>query len=224
MKRLYIIFLLITAISCKNQKINGTWISYKGRVIDIGASYKPGEKGVLIDFDKKTLKNINNNTTIPIKIDFINSKLIVKNDSLNLNFDFNINENNSIEVDFKGNTMHIFKQLNLNNKLFTNKCQISTFLTTNNFKKNKDSLVIKFSDKISFCEISKKLVNENLKIKNYWKLIEYEQNYFLKFTPEKRIGNQIYQIIEFDECKMKLLKLTYSIIDTENIIELKTCL
>ena len=220
MKRSYTIFLLIIIVSCKSQEISGTWMSYKGYVIDIGASYRPGEKGVLINFNKKTLENINNDLSIPLKIDFNNSKLLVKNDTLN--FDFKITKNNTIEVDFRGNTMHIFKQLNLNHKLSFNKCQISDFLTTNNFQKNKDGIALKFSDEISFCDISKRL--DNKAIKNYWSLMEYEQNFFLKFTPKKSIGSNIYQIIEIDNCKMKLLKLTYNTIDTEKIIELKTCL
>lgn len=136
-------------------------------------------------------------------------------------FDFEIIEKNTIEVDFKGNTMHIFKQLNLKHKLSFNKCQISNFLTTNNFKNNKE-IPLKFSDEISFCNISKRL--DNKEIENYWSLMEYEQKFFLKFTPTKSVGTNIYQIIEIDKCKMKLLKLTYSIRDGEKIIELKTCL
>jgi hypothetical protein len=212
-KILQLIFIVIGLTSCEAQEVDGIWMS----------------KGVIIDFDKRTIGTIHTDSNVPLNIDFKKSKLFMKGDTLNV--DFKVYGKDSIKIDFGRNMMHVFRPLNLNHKLSFNKSQISDFLIKNDFEKINGTIDIKFSDKFFFRDVmfekpNKKnaLINKSWNDEGYWYVKEIEQNLFLTFTLDQTTDQNIYQIISLDKCKIELVQLQEAEFGNAKISELKTCL
>ena len=228
-KALQLIFIVIGLTSCEAQEVNGIWMSYNNYVIDTNSGYTSGNEGVLIDFDNQTIGTINSDSIVSVKIDFKQSKLFMKTDTLNV--DFKVYRKDSIEIDFGQNMMHVFRPLNLNHKLSVNKSQINDFLTKNNFEKINGGIDYTFSDKFFFrddmFEKKKKrnaFINKTWNDEGFWYVKEIEQNYFLIFTLDQTSDQNIYQIISLNKCKMQLEQLQEADFGNAKITELKTCL
>ncbi|MFI1770269.1 hypothetical protein [Thalassobellus citreus] len=228
-KVLQLIFLVIALTSCKAQDINGIYISYNNYVIDKEAMFTSRNEGFIIDFDNKTFSSIYSDSIVPIKIDFKDSKLDFKTDSLIINF--RTFGKDSIEIDFEQNMMHVFRPLKLNHKLSVNKSQINDFLTKNKFEKINGGIDFIFSDKFFFrdemFEKPKKknaFINKTWNDEGYWYVKEINQNYFLIFTLDQTSDQNIYQIISIDKCKMQLEQLQEADFGNVKLTELKTCL
>ncbi|PNW27026.1 hypothetical protein [Formosa algae] len=228
-KILQLIFIVIGLTSCEAQEVSGTWMSYQNYVIDMNSMYTSGNEGVLIDFDNQTIGTINSDSIVAINIDFKQSKLLMKTDTLNV--DFKVYQKDSIEIDFGQNMMHVFRPLNLNHKLNTNKNLIKDFLVKNKFEKINGEIDIKFSDKFFFRDVmfekpNKKnaLINKSWDDEGYWLIKEIKQNFFLLFTLDQTTDQNIYQITSIDKCVMKLKQLQDAKFGSAHITELKTCL
>lgn len=228
-KTLQFIFILFGLTTCQAQEVDGIWMSYKNYIIDINSMYTSGDEGVIIDFNKQTFGTIRTDSIIPIKLDFKHSKLYLKNDTLNV--DFKIYAKDSVEIDFGTNMMHVFRPLNLNHKLPVDKSQICDFLINNDFDKINRSIDFDFSNKIFFRdEISgtpnhrNALINKSWNEEGYWYIKEIEQNYFLIFTLDQISGQNIYQILSINECKMELVQIQEPEFGNVKITELKICL
>ena len=228
-KAIQLIFIVIGLTSCEAQEVNGIWMSYNNYVIDTNSGYTSGNEGVLIDFDNQTIGTINSDSIVSVNIDFKQSKLFMKTDTLNV--DFKVYRKDSIEIDFGQNMMHVFRPLNLNHKLSVNKSQINDFLTKNNFEKINGGIDYTFSDKFFFRDdmIEKKkkrnaFINKTWNDEGFWYVKEIEQNYFLIFTLDQTSDQNIYQIISINKCKMQLEQLQEADFGNARITELKTCL
>ncbi|WP_323789759.1 hypothetical protein [Psychroserpens sp.] len=234
-KILQLIIIILGLTSCSNQEVDGIWMSYNNYIIDTDSAYYSGNEGIIIDFDKQTISYIQNDSIVPINIDFKKSKLFVKNDTTNV--EFKVYEKDSIEIDFDINIMHVFRPLNLNHKLSINENQISSFLTksdffiSNYFDKNNGKINIEFSDKpyfidVMFKEQNKKnaLINKSWEDEGYWYVKEIKQNFFLVFALDQTADQNIYQIISLDDSKMKLKQLQEAEFGNAKITELKTSL
>ncbi len=215
--------------SCQAQGVDGIWMSYQNYTIDINSPYTSGNEGVLIDFDNQTIGNIYSDSITQIKIDLKKSKLLIKTDTLKI--DFKVFDKDSIEIDFGQNRKHVFHPLNLNHKLNTNKRRIKDFLVKNKFEKINGEIDIEFSDEIFFQDtifenpIKKNaLINKSWNDEGYWLIKEIEQNFFLIFTLDQTADNNIFQIISIDDCRMELLQLQEPEFKNAKITELKTCL
>lgn len=68
------------------------------------------------------------------------------------------------------------------------------------------------------------IINKTRNDEGYWYIKEIEQNYFLIFTVDQISGQNIYQIISIDDCKMELEQLQEPDFGNAKITELKTCL
>jgi len=228
-KVLQLIFIVIGLTSCKAQEVGGIWMSYKNYIIDINSMYTSGDEGVIIDFDHQTIGTIHTDSIIPIKLDFKQSKLFMKTDTLNV--DFKVYGKDSVEIDFGRNMMHVFRPLNLNHKLSVDKSQIIDFLIDNDFEKINGTIDFGFSSKFFFRdEIFEKpnkknaLINKSWNDEGYWFVKEIKQNFFLIFTLDQTSGQNIYQIISLDECEMQLIQLQEAEFGIVKVTELKTCL
>lgn len=228
-KAVQLIFLVIGLTSCKAQEVSGIWMSYQNYVIDINSMYTSGNEGVLIDFDNQTIGTIYSDSIVKIKIDLKKSKLFMTADTLKV--DFKVFEKDSIEIDFGQNMMHVFRPLNLNHKLNTDKKRIKDFLVKNKFEKINGEIDIEFSDKFFFRDVmfekpNKKnaLINKSWDDEGYWLIKEIEQNFFLIFTLDQTTDKNIYQILSLDDCRMELLQLQEPEFGNAKITELKTCL
>jgi hypothetical protein len=204
-------------------------MSYNNYVIDKDAMTTSGNEGFIIDFDNKTFSATYSDSVVPIQIDFKDTKLDFKTDSLSV--DFKIFGKDSIEIDFDQNMMHVFRPLSLNHKLSADKSQIIDFLVKNTFDKINGGIDFVFSNKSFFLdEVSEKtskrkaFINKTWNNEGYWYIKEIKQNYFLIFTLDQISGKNIYQIISFDKCKMGLEQLQEADIGNAKITELKTCL
>ena len=191
--------------------------------------YTSGNEGVLIDFDNQTIGTIYSDSIVKIKIDLKKSKLFMTADTLKV--DFKVFEKDSIEIDFGQNMMHVFRPLNLNHKLNTDKKRIKDFLVKNKFEKINGEIDIEFSDKFFFRDVmfekpNKKnaLINKSWDDEGYWLIKEIEQNFFLIFTLDQTTDKNIYQILSLDDCRMELLQLQEPEFGNAKITELKTCL
>ncbi|HBT09970.1 MULTISPECIES: hypothetical protein [Leeuwenhoekiella] len=223
------IILFFVFTSCQAQGVDGIWMSYQNYTIDINSPYTSGNEGVLIDFDNQTIGNIYSDSITQIKIDLKKSKLLIKTDTLKI--DFKVFDKDSIEIDFGQNRKHVFHPLNLNHKLNTNKRRIKDFLVKNKFEKINGEIDIEFSDEIFFQDtifenpIKKNaLINKSWNDEGYWLIKEIEQNFFLIFTLDQTADNNIFQIISIDDCRMELLQLQEPEFKNAKITELKTCL
>jgi len=228
-KVLQILFIVFGLTSCEAQEVTGIWMSYQNYVIDTNTAYISGNEGVLIDFDNQTIGTINSDSIVQIKIDFKKSKLLMTTDTLTV--PFKVYPKDSIEIDFGQNMMHIFRPLDLNHKLNTNKKRIKEFLIKNDFDKINGGIEIEFSDKIFFRDDMfekknkrKALVNKTWNDEGYWLIKEIEENFFLIFTLDQTTDQNIYQILSLDDCKMELLQLQKPDFGNAKISELKTCL
>jgi len=226
---LLLILSLIVLNSCKTQEIDAIWMSYQNHVIDYDKAYTSGIEGVIIDFDKQTISTIFSDSIIPIKIDLKQSKLYLKNGTLNV--DYKVYGKDSIEIDLGRNMMHVFRPLNLNHKLHVDKSQIKDFLIMNDFKKINGTIDIEFSDKFFFRDVmfekqNKKnaLINKSWNGEGYWYIKEIKQNFFLIFTLDETTDQNIFQIISLDECEMQLIQLQEAEFGIVKVTELKTCL
>ena len=228
-KILQLIFLVIGLTSCKAPEIDGIWMSYQNYVIDINSNYTSGNEGVIIDFDNQTISTIRTDSIFPLIIDFKHSKLFMDSEAQNI--DFKVHEKDSIEIDFGGNMMHVFRPLKLTHKLSVDKSQLRDFLIKNDFEKINGAIDFDFSNK--FCihdemaeNPNKKnaFINKSLNDEGYWYIKEIKENYFLIFTLEQTSDKNIYQIISLDECNMQLEQLQEPIFGNAKITELKTCL
>ncbi|WMI68175.1 hypothetical protein [Mangrovimonas sp. YM274] len=227
-KTLQILLLVFGLTYCQAQEVKGIWMSYQNYIIDINSMVASGNEGFLIDFDNQTIGTIHSDSVIPLKIDFKKSKLFMTNDTLNV--DFKIFQKDSIEIDFGQNMMHVFRPLNLNHKLNTDKKTIQDFLTKNRFEKINGELEIEFSDKFFFRDLmfekpNKKnaLINKSWDDEGYWFIKEINQNFFLIFTLSQIDKQNIYQLISINKCKIELKQLQKA--DFGNgLTELKTCL
>ena len=204
-------------------------MSYQNYVIDINSIYTSGNEGVLIDFDNQTIGTIYSDSIVQIKIDLKKSKLLMTTDTLKV--DFKVFEKDSIEIDFGQNMMHVFRPLNLNHKLNTDKKRIKDFLAKNKFEKINGEIDIEFSDKFFFRDVmfekpikKNALINKSWNDEGYWLIKEIEQNFFLIFTLDQTTDKNIYQILSLDDCRMELLQLQEPEFGNAKITELKTCL
>ena len=191
--------------------------------------YTSGNEGVLIDFDNQTIGTIYSDSIVQIKIDMKKSKLLMTTDTLKV--DFKVFEKDSIEIDFGQNMMHVFRPLNLNHKLNTDKNRIKDFLVKNKFEKINGEIDIEFSDKFFFRDVmfekpikKNALINKSWNDEGYWLIKEIEQNFFLIFTLDQTTDKNIYQILSLDDCRMELLQLQEPEFGNAKITELKTCL
>ena len=228
-KVLLLIFFLIEITSCKAQDVDGIWMSYNNYIIDIDSMFTSKDEGIIIDFNNQTMGTIHSDTIIPLTIDFKNSKLLLKTDSLSV--DYKVYGKDSIEVNFGTNMMHVFRRLALNHKLNIEKNQINSFLIKNNFNKINNAIEIKFSDKIFSFYLNLKMENKknaltsNIGVdEGYWYLKEIEQNFFLIFALNLDSDQNIYQIKSLNQCIMKLEQLQKAGYGNVKITELKTCL
>lgn len=147
-KALLLILIVIGLTSCKAQELDGIWMSYRNYVVDINSMYTSGNEGIIINFEKESIGSIHNDSIIPVIFDFKESKLFVKNDTLNVGF--KVYAKDSIEIDFGGNMMQVFRPLNLNHKLTFDKSQFRDFLINNSFEKIDGSIEFEFSNKFFF--------------------------------------------------------------------------
>ena len=191
--------------------------------------YTSGNEGVLIDFDNQTIGTIYLDSIVQVKIDLKKSKLFMTTDTLKV--DFKVFEKDSIEIDFGQNMMHVFRPLNLNHKLNTDKKRIKDFLVKNKFEKINGEIDIEFSDKFFFRDVmfekpikKNALINKSWNDEGYWLIKEIEQNFFLIFTLDQTTDKNIYQILSLDDCRMELLQLQVPEFGNAKITELKTCL
>jgi hypothetical protein len=204
--------------------------------MDIDSAYSSGNEGIIIDFDKQTIGYIQNDSIVPLNVDFKKSKLFVKKDTLN-NVEFKVYEKDSITIDFGINMMHVFRPLNLNHKLSIDKSQIndflnsSDFLINNDFEKINSTIEIKFSDKPYFVDtmLEKKnkkntLINKSWKGEGYWFIKEIKQNFFLVLALDQTADQNIFQIISLNNSKMKLIQLQEAKFGNARMTELKTSL
>jgi hypothetical protein len=228
-KALQLIFIVIGLTSCEAQEVNGIWMSYQNYVIDTNSMYTSGNEGVLIDFDNQTIGTVNSDSIFKIKIDLKKSKLFMTADTLNV--DFKVYRKDSIGIDFGQNMMHVFRPLNLNHKLNTEKELIKDFLIKNKFEKINGEIDIEFSDKFFFRDVmfekpikKNALINKSWDDEGYWLVKEIKQNFFLIFTLDQTTDQNIYQILSVAECKMELLQLQEAEFGNAKITELKTCL
>lgn len=219
----------IILTSCKSQEVSGVWMSYNDRVINTDFAYSAAIEGFLIDFDKKEFGRFDSDSVMKIDIDFIKKQLKPKSDTLKV--DFRVFKKDSIEIELSNNTMSVFRPLNLNHKLSINKNQISDFLTKNNFDKINGTIDISFSNKFFFRDAMFKkpnkrnaLINKSWDDEGYWFVKEINQNFFLIFTLDQTTDQNIYQILSFNKCKMKLQQLQEAAFGNAKITELKTCL
>ncbi|WP_146192598.1 hypothetical protein [Xanthomarina spongicola] len=227
-KTLQIIFMLIGLTSCKGQEVKGVWMSYKNRVIEEGKVTTSRDEGIIIDFDKQTVGNISSDSLVDVKIDFKESKIFLNSDTLNI--DFKTFGKDSIQIDFGRNMMHVFRPLNLEHKLTTDKENIIEFLTLNEFKEINENLSLKFLKRLHFYATifdrknDKRFLESQIDTNGYWFIKELKGNFFLIFAVEE-IGEQnIYQITEFTKCKMELELMQEYGEWINNLTELKTCL
>jgi len=221
--------MVIGLTSCEAQEVSGIWMSYNNYIIDSNSMYNSGNEGVLIDFDNQTIGTIHSDSIVSIKIDFKQSKLFMKTDTLSVSF--KIYEKDSIKIDFGQNMMHVFRPLNLNHKLDADKSQIKDFLTQNDFGKINGTIDIEFSDQFFFRDVmfekpikKNALINKSWDDEGYWLIKGIQKNFFLLFTLAQTTDQNIYQILSLDECKMKLLQLQEAEFGSAPITELKTCL
>ena len=191
--------------------------------------YTSGNEGVLIDFENQTIGTIYSDSIVQIKIDLKKSKLFLTTDTLKV--DFKVFEKDSIEIDFGQNMMHVFRPLNLNHKLNTDKKRIKDFLVKNKFEKINGEIDIEFSDKFFFRDVmfekpikKNALINKSWNDEGYWLIKEIEQNFFLIFTLDQTTDKNVYQILSLDDCRMELLQLQEPEFGNAKITELKTCL
>ena len=203
-------------------------MSYNNRIIEYEKVTSSGVGGI-INFDKHNIGSIFSDSLVNVNINFNESKIYLKSDTINI--DFKIYGKDSIEIDFGKNMMHVFRPLNLNHKLKTNKNEIKNFLIKNKLKKINGELDIEFSDKFFFRDViyekkNKKntLINKSWNDKGYWLIKEIEENFFLIFTLDQISDDNIYQIISLDKCKMELLPLQGPKFLNVKITEIKTCL
>ena len=205
-------------------------MSYNNYVIDINSMFTSNDEGLIIDFNNQTIRTIHSDSIISLKIDFKNSKLYLKTDSISV--DYEIYGKDSIEIDFGSNMMQVFRPLDLNHKLTVDKNQIKDFLIKNDFNAINKTIDIKFSDKFYPLDKIFKIKNKKNTLINkswddeegYWYLKEIEQNYFLIFALNQDSDQNIYQITSLDQCIMKLEQLQVAEFGNVEITELKTCL
>lgn len=203
-------------------------MSYKNRVIEDGQVTTSRDEGIILDFDKQTVGSISTDSIINMKIDFIESKIFLNTDTLNI--DFKTFGKDSIEIDFGRNMMHVFRPLNLGHKLTIDKENITKFLTQNEFEKINDNLSLNFLNDLHFYATlfdrknDKRFLESEIDTNGYWFVKELKGNFFLIFAVEE-IGEQnIYQITKFTKCKMELNPMQEYGEWIINLTELKTCL
>jgi hypothetical protein len=235
-KILHLIIIVLGLTSCNNQEVDGIWMSYNNYIIDKNSAYSSGSEGIIIDFDKQTIGYIHNDSIVPVNVDFKKLKLFVESETP-YGVEFKIHERDSIVIDFGINMMHVFRPLNLKHKLSIDKSQIYNFLIKSDFIINSDfekingEINVKFSSKPYSLDVMYKkriqkniLINKSWENEGYWYIKEIKQNFFLVFALDETADQNIFQIISFDDSKMKLIQLQEAKFGNARTTELKTSL
>ena len=228
-----ILVLILNLSLCKAQNPKGVWMSYDNYIINFDNAGRSYEEGILIDFDNKMMGHIRKDTMIGIDIDFERKNIGIETDTLiHLNYQFK--NMDSLEFDFGLNVMEIFKPLNLKHKLKITKSKISEFLIENDFKPIDGEMKVEFSKEDFYQDLDiekpdrrKTLINHTLNTKGYWYLREIKDNFFLIFTIEYIPDIHIFQILEVNECNLRLNQIILPGIVNyfkNDIKELRTCL
>jgi hypothetical protein len=208
-KALLIIFVSFGFTSCKSQDVQGIWMSYNDRLIDIDSVSTGNTSGFIIDFKQSKISHVYNDTLFPFGINYKEKLINIKSDTIKL--ETLVFHKDSIEMELFENKISVFHLLNLNYTIKYDKTKIESFLTNSNLKNIDQSLDIKFTNKIFFKdEIYKKrktLINKSWDNEGYWYIKEITGNYFLILTIEQLGDKHIYQMLSFDDCKMELKQL-----------------
>jgi hypothetical protein len=211
-KALLIIFVSLGFTSSKSQDVQGIWMSYNNRTIDIDSVSNTNTSGFIIDFNQSKIGHVYSDTLSPFVINYKEKLISIKSDTKKLGILAFYND--SIEMQIFKNRISVFHPLNLNYKIKSDKTQIENFLIKSNLKNPDQSLDIKFTNKIYFKDViyektkkRKSLVNKSWDDEGYWYLKKIKGNYFLILTIEQSSSKNIYQIVSFDECKMELKQL-----------------
>ena len=226
MKKLLLLIILFGIYSCHKKEINGVWMSYNDRIKNHDSAWVGNISGLIIDFDKNMLGNIQSDSMNKVNIDFKNHQLKTNTSKI----DFKIYEKDSIEIEIYENTISVFHPLELNHKLSWSKQQIEKFLITNDFEPIIGSWKIEFEKthyRFDHLGIIKNLKSKFLKNDNstrgYWFVGEIRKNYFLFFNLMESTERNIYQIISINKKGLKLKPIEENKI-VRNLNELKTSL
>ena len=206
MKKLLIIIILFGVNSCQKKELSGVWMSYNDEIININSSWSGNISGLIIDFDKSKIGNIQSDSMKFINIDFENNQLRTDNSKI----DFKLFGKDSIKIEFYENTISVFHPLDLSHKISQSKNQIEKFLITNDFESISNSLKIDFletSYQYDNLGILKNLRSNLLKdnsARGYWFVGEIRKNFFLFFNLIESGERNIYQILSIDKNVLKL--------------------
>ena len=225
-KVLLLILLTIGLISCKNQGVNGVWMSFNDRVIDEHRAFSSGLEGMIIDFDKSEFSSIHSDSTIKFEKGLKEMKIVRGTDSIIYPYD--IYKNDSIEIVIAKNTISVFRPLNLNNPLKLTISEIVEFLTVDCNRKFADSIKVKFLKDYHPLDRNKKKLrmvetiwNNSRPLLGHWSVSEINNNYFLFISIEDTTEKNIYQIISKNKNEIKLMPLKENYY---KLRKLKTCL
>ena len=222
-----IVFGIITLNPTFGQELSGVWMSYKNRVIEEGKWTTYGDEGFFLDFDKNRYGHLLGDSTIKVKFNRKQNKLISKYHGLKMKFQrFGTD---SIEFNSGENMMYVFRKLDLSHKLKASKKEIEKFLIENKFDSVQGFKLRFTSEQYMIDVMRKKLFKRfNLLANDYespgqWYISEINKNYFLVLTLGQLEEKNIFQIQSMDKCQIKLIPLQDGGF-RDNVNEFKTCL
>lgn len=202
-------------------------MSYKNRVIEEEKLTTYGDEGFFLDFDKSRYGHLLGDSTIKVKINRKQNKLISKNHDLKMKFQrFGTD---SLEFDSGENMMYVFRKLDLSHELKASKKEIEEFLIENKFDSVQD-FKLKFTSEQYMIDVMRNkpfkrfnLLANDFESPGQWFISEIDKNYFLILTLGQLQEKNIFQIQSMDKCRIKLIPLQNGGF-REDVTELKTCL
>lgn len=228
MKRAIIILFILNGLTNSfGQELDGVWMSYNNRTIEEGKLTTFGDEGFFLDFDNNRYGHLLGDSTIRVKFNKKQNKLISKRHGLKIKFKrFGTD---SLELDSGENTMYVFRKLDLSHKLKTNKKEIERFLIENKFDSIQD-FKLNFTSEQYMIDVmrSKPFKRFNLLANDFespgqWFISEINRNFFLVLTLGQLQEKNIFQIQSIDNCRIKLIPLQDGGF-RDAVTELKTCL
>lgn len=209
------------------QDLSGVWMSYNNRTINQGKWTTFGDEGFFLDFDNNRYGHLLGDSTIRVKFNKKQNKLVSKRHGLKIKFQrFGTD---SLELDSGENTMHVFRKLDMSHRLKKSKKEIEKFLIENKFDSIQE-FKLNFTSEQYMIDVMRNkpfkrfnLLANDFESPGEWFISEINGNYFLILTLGQLQEKNIFQIQSMDKCQIKLITLQNGGF-REDVTELKTCL
>ena len=227
--KLIIYFLLL--ISCIStiyaQDVSGIWMSYNNGVSEISQSNRLGEDRMLVNFDKKTITNIETNSTIDFSIKLKKSRIKAKGKKGKLFFQ-KLGADSMVMKGAK-NVQYNLEKLNLIHEIALEENDIASYLIDQQCDAVAGHRLFFTSEQFPIDKqfrqphTKHRLINENLNTPGYWFVRKIKENAFIVFTMGTNEPENIFQITSIALNGFKLMPLQHDK-KLKNVNLLKTCL